>query len=91
MPISYVQLHPVNAAGPGYAVAIELASQVIAHFGAVRGSRVGIGPGSCCADVAITPTISYVAAHHLVGFDDRYGGTRSQTAIYENNDWGLGT
>jgi hypothetical protein len=83
MPIAYYQLHPMNAAAPGYAVAIELASQVIAHFGAVRGSRVGIGPGSCCAAVAVQPGGGYFAAHHLVGFDDRYGGAQSQTAMYE--------
>ena len=83
MPISYFQLHPSNAARPGYAVAIELASQVIAHFGAVRGSRVGLGPGSCCAAVATPPGMGYFAAHHLIGFDPQYGGPRSQVGLYD--------
>ncbi len=70
MPIVANQLVPANAGLPGYAVAKELARQQVAQFGAVRGAGAGIGPGSCCAAVAVVPNAGagFPAAQALGGF-----------------------
>jgi hypothetical protein len=70
MPIVYHQLTPANAAVVGYAVAKELARQVVAHFEAVRGLGVGIANGSCCAALSVVPAAGagFGAAQPLVGF-----------------------
>jgi hypothetical protein len=94
MPVAYYQLHPMNSGNPGFAVAIDLASQVIGHFYQVRGVRVGIGPGSCCAAVAVQPGGGYPAAHELLGFDTSggpqwptpdYGAARPYAIVYGNS------
>ena len=70
MPIAYYQLHPWNENYPGYAVALELARQTVSVYSAVRGIGVGIGPGSCCAAVAIQAAPPYYpTAHQLLAFD----------------------
>ena len=70
MPIVQNQLIPANAGLPGYAVAKELARQQVAHFGLVRGARVGVGPGSCCAAVAVNPNAGagFPAVKAVAGF-----------------------
>lgn len=61
MPVFINQLTPANAAQPGYATAQVLADQAIRHFDAVRNVGVGIGPASCCAAFAVTPTNHFPA------------------------------
>jgi hypothetical protein len=70
MPIVTNQLIPANAALPGYALAKELARQQVAQFGAVRGAGAGVGPGSCCAAVAVVPNApaGFAAAPAVAGF-----------------------
>lgn len=70
MPIVYHQLDPANAGQPGYAVAMELARQTVAQFGAVRWVGVGIAGGSCCAALALQPApgVGFPAGHDLAGF-----------------------
>jgi hypothetical protein len=46
VPVAFLPPPPVNAAAPGFGIAIELARQTIAHCGATRGTSAGIGPGS---------------------------------------------
>ncbi|WP_426454616.1 hypothetical protein ACP26L_18095 [Paenibacillus sp. S-38] len=79
MTVYYYQLVAANHNQTGYAVAKELAKQTLAQFGAVRGSGVGIGPGSCCAAVAVEPSQNIPAAHPLTGFGGattpQYGST----------------
>src|SRR5262245_4707082 len=100
MPLAYYQLHPMNSGRPGFAVAIDLASQVIGQFYQVRGVGVGIGSGSCCAAVAVQPGVAYQAAHELLGFDTSGGGrwpppyyataTRPYAIVYGNSQLARG-
>lgn len=70
MPLIFRQLIPANAGQPGYQEAKELARQQVAQFGAVRGAGAGIGPGSCCAAVAVVPNAGagYPARAAITGF-----------------------
>lgn len=67
MPIVLNQLIPGNAGLPGYAVAKELARQSVGVYAPVRGVGVGIGPGSCCAALAVHPA-AWGFAQNLLGF-----------------------
>lgn len=70
MPVVFNQLIPANAGLQGYAVAIELSRQQVAQFGAVRGAGAGVGPGSCCAAVAVVPNAAagFAASTSVAGF-----------------------
>lgn len=61
MPVIINRLHPGNNGLTGYATAKVLAAATIDQFNAVRNTGTGIGPASCCAAVAVTPTIHFPA------------------------------
>jgi hypothetical protein len=98
MPVVYNQLIPANNALPGYNVAKELARQSVAQFGAVRGANAGIGPGSCCAALAVIPNNAYPAANALVTFAVQlngavipvYGGPLPYGVVYGNSQMAHG-
>jgi Pyrimidine deaminase len=89
MAIYYYQLTPANSHLTGYTIAKELARQCVAQFGAVRGSGVGIGNGSCCAAVAVVPAQNFPAAQPLTGFgansQPQYGPNQLPYAVVFGN------
>lgn len=101
MPIVYNQLIPANNGQVGYAVAKELARQQVAQFGAVRGAGVGVGPGSCCAALAVAPNagVGFAAANSLAGFavaavgavpPALWGGALAYSVVYGNSQMAAG-
>jgi len=77
MPVNTYQLRPAQAGNPGYAVAKVLATATVNQFGAVRGVRVGVGDGSCCAAVAVVPGPGFPAVGNVGGtpFGVAYGNS----------------
>lgn len=92
MPISLQgQVRPANNANPFYEEAKQIAALVATQFAAVRGAGAGIGPGSCCAGLAVTPFGGYLAANAVITTANYAAGAALPFAVcYGNSQMAAG-